>query len=204
MKIKYCGIKRNEDVDYANETMPDYIGFIFAPTKRLVTMEQADGFKKRLNSRIQAVGVFVNETAEKVAEIANKGIIDVIQLHGQEDAEYIAKLKSLLIESKPLIKAIRVQTAQDILDGQELDVDFILLDKYDAEKLGGTGEKFDWNLIGDIKKPFFLAGGIDIDSLEDAVKMKPYGIDVSSGIETDGCKDLAKMRVMMEKFRAMQ
>lgn len=204
MKIKYCGIKRNEDVDYANETMPDYIGFIFAPTKRLVTMEQADDFKKRLDSRIQAVGVFVNETAEKVAEIANKGIIDVIQLHGQEDAEYIAKLKSLLIESKPLIKAIRVQTAQDILDGQELDVDFILLDKYDAEKLGGTGEKFDWNLIGNIKKPFFLAGGIDIDSLEDAVKMKPYGIDVSSGIETDGCKDLAKMRVMMEKFRAMQ
>lgn len=204
MKIKYCGIKRNEDVDYANETMPDYIGFIFAPTKRLVTMEQADGFKKRLDSRIQAVGVFVNETAEKVAEIANKGIIDVIQLHGQEDAEYIAKLKSLLIESKPLIKAIRVQTAQDILDGQELDVDFILLDKYDAEKLGGTGEKFDWNLIGNIKKPFFLAGGIDIDSLEDAVKMKPYGIDVSSGIETDGCKDQAKMRVMMEKFRAMQ
>lgn len=204
MKIKYCGIKRNEDVDYANETMPDYIGFIFAPTKRLVTMEQADGFKKRLDSRIQAVGVFVNEAAEKVAKIANKGIIDVIQLHGQEDAEYIAKLKSLLIESKPLIKAIRVQTAQDILDGQELDVDFILLDKYDAEKLGGTGEKFDWNLIGNIKKPFFLAGGIDIDSLEDAVKMKPYGIDVSSGIETDGCKDLAKMRVMMEKFRAMQ
>lgn len=204
MKIKYCGIKRNEDVDYVNETMPDYIGFIFAPTKRLVTMEQADGFKKRLDSRIQAVGVFVNEIAEKVAEIANKGIIDVIQLHGQEDAEYIAKLKSLLIESKPLIKAIRVQTAQDILDGQELDVDFILLDKYDAEKLGGTGEKFDWNLIGNIKKPFFLAGGIDIDSLEDAVKMKPYGIDVSSGIETDGCKDLAKMRVMMEKFRAMQ
>lgn len=204
MKIKYCGIRRTEDVEYANETLPDYIGFIFAPTRRQITMEQAIGFKKQLKPEISAVGVFVDESPEVVAKIANEGAIDLIQLHGSEDEEYIQKLNALLTDKKPLIKAIRVRTAEDILEGQKLPVDYILLDKYDAVLLGGTGEKFDWNLIGKIEKPFFLAGGIDIANLPEAIAMKPYGIDVSSGIETDGFKDLSKMREMMEKFHSLQ
>lgn len=201
MKIKYCGLRREEDIKYANETLPDYIGFVFARTRRQVSPGQAEHLKSLLKPEIRAVGVFVNETVEAVAEIANRGIIDLIQLHGQEDADYITKLRSALYAPKSIIKAVRVQSMQDIADGDKLDVDFLLLDKYDSILPGGTGEKFDWTLIQEIQKPFFLAGGITEDNLIEAMAMNPYGIDVSSGIETDGVKDYNKMKKMMHRFR---
>ena len=201
MKIKYCGLRREEDITYANETLPDYIGFVFAPTRRQVSVKQAEVLKKRLKPEIKAVGVFVNETVEDVAEIANRGIIDLIQLHGQENADYITRLRKILFEPKPIIKAVRVQSLQDIEDGDKLDVDYLLLDKYDPKQLGGTGEKFDWSLIQKIRKPFFLAGGITEDNLIEAMELNPYGIDVSSGIETEGMKDYDKMKMMMNLFR---
>ena len=204
MKIKYCGLRREEDIAYANEIVPDYIGFIFAPTRRQISALQAHHLKSLLKPEIQSVGVFVNESAETVAAIANQGIIDLIQLHGQEDADYIAELRAILSEPKQLIKAIRVQSVQDILDGDKLDVDFLLLDKYDPNQLGGTGEKFDWNLIQNIQKPFFLAGGITEENILDAMAQNPYGIDVSSGIETDGLKDYDKMKRMMKIFRSSE
>lgn len=202
MKIKYCGLRREEDIVYANEIVPDYIGFIFAPSKRQISAQQAQYLKSLLKPEIQAVGVFVNESAETVASIANQGIIDLIQLHGQEDADYIARLRASLCKEKQIIKAVRVQSVQDILDGDKLDVDFLLLDKYDPNQLGGTGEKFDWNLIQNIQKSFFLAGGITEENLSAAMDRNPYGIDVSSGIETDGVKDYDKMKRMMKLFRS--
>lgn len=204
MKIKYCGLRRIEDAQYANETMPDYVGFIFAPTKRQITPGQAGQLRNCLKPEIQTVGVFVNEQPEVVAQIANQGILNLIQLHGQEDAEYIRKLHALLEKTVPLIKAVRVRTAEDIAKGQQLDVDYMLLDTYSPGLPGGTGESFNWELIKDISKPYFLAGGINLDNLEEAMSKKPFGIDISSGIETDGWKDLNKMRAMMQLFRDLE
>lgn len=187
-KIKLCGLSRSCDIETANELHPEYVGFVFAAnSRRYVTHEQAAELKKRLASDISAVGVFVNESVDVVAELLRKGTVDIAQLHGDESEEYIAELKRLT--DNPVIKAFRVKSERDIELADKSVADCVLLDSG-----AGTGSAFDWNMIKNIRRPYFLAGGLDIQNVSEAVKkLSPYAVDVSSGIETDGVKDKKKM-----------
>lgn len=195
-KIKLCGLSRNCDIDVVNKLKPDFIGFVlWQKSSRFVTKEKAFELKSLLNPDIKAVGVFVDEKPETVAELLNLGIIDMAQLHGSENEEYIEDLKKL--SDKPIIKAFRVKTKQDIIDAQKSSADYVLLDSG-----AGTGNAFDWDLIQNIKRPYFLAGGLDTCNAETAVKkLKPYAVDVSSGIETNRLKDKDKMTAFVVAVR---
>ncbi|MBO7386416.1 MAG: phosphoribosylanthranilate isomerase [Lachnospiraceae bacterium] len=186
--IKLCGLKRECDIEAVNKLNPDFIGFVFAEkSKRYVTPEEAARLKAKLNKDIKAVGVFVNESPETVADLLNKGTIDIAQLHGSEDEEYILRLRSLT--GKPLIKAIKVQSEADIVAADKSGADYVLLDSG-----AGTGMTFNWELIKGIKRPYFLAGGLSPENVADAIRtLNPFAVDVSSGIETDGLKDESKM-----------
>ncbi len=195
-RIKMCGLSRPEDIEAANELKPEYIGFVFAEkSRRYVTPEKAAGLKRRLSPDIQAVGVFVNAELSLIRELVNRDVIDVIQLHGDEDDAYIREVRSFT--DKPVIRAFRVTDAEDIEEAEKSTADLILLDSG-----AGTGAVFDWKLAGQIRRPFFLAGGLDPENVEEAVrKLNPYAVDVSSGIETDGLKDRAKMAAFADAAR---
>lgn len=196
-KIKLCGLSRISDIEAANQLNIDYVGFVFATgSKRYVLPKKAEELKKILASDIKAVGVFVKEPIKNVAELLNKGIIDIAQLHGGEDEDYIWKLRNLT--DKPIIKAFRVENAKDIADAECSTADFVLLDS----GCGGTGSVFDWGLIKNMKRPFFLAGGLSVDNIGSSLKeLHPYAVDVSSGIETDGIKDKYKMMDFVTAIR---
>ncbi|MCL2484749.1 MAG: phosphoribosylanthranilate isomerase [Endomicrobia bacterium] len=198
-KIKICGLKREEDIKYVNETKPDFAGFVFAGVKRKIDFKAAEKFKALLNKDIKSVGVFVNEPIENIIDLYKSGIIDLVQLHGEEDAEYIKNLKDKI--DIPIIKAIRLgchceeaQCADEAIQGS---FDYILFDSVG----GGSGQSFDWNLIKDYKKPFFLAGGISMGNISEALKLNPYCIDLSSGVETDGVKDFDKIKKIVDIVR---
>ena len=195
-KMKFCGLTGESDIDVANELRPEYVGFVFAPkSKRYVTPERAAELERRLAVGIKAVGVFVNDDLYHVAELLNRGIIDIAQLHGSEDEEYIGHLRQLT--GKPIIRAFRIKTAEDIKAAERCTADHVLLDSG-----AGTGEVFDWKLIKNMKRPYFLAGGLSPDNVENAVEqLSPYAVDVSSGIETDGVKDKAKMAAFAAAVR---
>lgn len=199
-KIKVCGLKSMEDVGIMNEFLPDYCGFIinFPSSHRSITKQVAENLSKELNPRIKTVGVFVNSPVEDVIELLNIGVIQIAQLHGNEDEDYIHEVQAKT--NKPVIKAIIVRDEFDVLRGKSSPADFILLD---GGK--GSGDVFDWNLIMDIKRDFFLAGGLGEDNLKKAIQtLHPYGVDLSSSLETDGKKDREKIqRIMkiMEPFR---
>ena len=195
-RIKLCGLSRLCDIAAANRLKPEYVGFVFADkSKRFVPLSTAVELKKALSPEIQAVGVFVNETTETVASLLNRGVIDIAQLHGNETEEYIADLRSLT--EKPIIKAFRITSTQDISAAENSTADCILLDSG-----SGTGEVFDWELIRNIKRPFFLAGGLNPDNVKNAVlSLSPFAVDVSSGIETDGVKDDYKMTKFVRAVR---
>ena len=195
-KIKLCGLSRPCDIEAANELKPDYIGFVFAPkSKRYVTPEKAMELKQMLLPEIQSVGVFVNEKPETVVKLLQDGTIDIAQLHGAEDEEYIIQLRQLT--DKPIIKAFRIETASDIEKALQSTADYLLLDSG-----AGTGTVFDWKLIQNIKRPYFLAGGLDADNAAEAVNtLRPYALDVSSGIETSGLKDKSKMAAFVAAVR---
>lgn len=195
MKIKICGLFRNQDIEYANTAEPDYIGFVFAESRRKVTPEKASELKKFLNPDIKSVGVFVNQNKSLIAELVRNKIIDIIQLHGSEDNTYISELRELTGDT-PIIKAVSVKSTEDILKSAEYISDFILLDN----GKGGTGEKFDWNLI-EKNHRIFLAGGVNPDNISEAIKLNPYCIDVSSGAETNGLKDKDKMIQLVRAVR---
>lgn len=195
-KIKLCGLSRPCDIEAANALKPDYIGFVFASkSRRYVTYEKAAELKKWLSPEIQAVGVFVNEHPQNVAKLLQNGIIDMAQLHGDEDEDYITQLR--LLTNKPMIRAFRIETAKDIKNAKQSMADYILLDSG-----AGTGTVFDWNLVKSIRRPYFLAGGLDLDNVTDAVKaLHPFAVDVSTGIETDGAKDKIKMAAFVAAVR---
>ena len=195
-KIKLCGLSRPCDIEAANELKPEYIGFVFVSNRRrYITPEKAKELKRLLAPEICAVGVFINEEPEKVACLLNHGVIDIAQLHGREDEDYIKQLRTLT--DQPIIKAFRIEAAKDIEDAECCSADYVLLDSG-----AGTGAKFDWNLIRNIKRPYFLAGGLSPDNAEDAVAMlHPFAVDVSSGIETDGVKDKIKMAAFVAAVR---
>ncbi len=196
MKIKICGLFRPEDIEYVNEALPDYVGFVFAESRRRVSAEQAEVFKKNLNPDIETVGVFVNAPPEEVSGLLNAGVIDIAQLHGNEDDEYMERLRS---ETQgQIIKAVRVDTAESIKSMQNSAADFLLLD----HGTGGTGETFDWNLVRDCGKPFFLAGGIHSGNIGAAMETgTPYAVDISSGAETGGVKDKYKILELVRRVR---
>ena len=192
MKLKFCGLTREADIRAANETRPDYIGFVFAESRRRVTDEQVARLRALLSPGIQAVGVFVNDDPTHIALLANRGVIDLIQLHGSESAAYIRRLRTMT--AAPIICALRVGKQTDIKREESNLVDFLLLDTYTKDAYGGSGRTFDWSLIGEVGKPYFLAGGLNESNIPRAMRTGAYALDLSSGIETDGVKDAEKMR----------
>ncbi len=196
IKIKLCGLKRTADILAANQLKPDFIGFVFAPqSKRCVTAEQAAVLKSLLDPEIQAVGVFVNEAPETIAALLNNGTIDLAQLHGSEDEDYIRKLRKLT--DKGLIRAFRIRNKEDLTGTLSCSADHILLDAG-----AGSGTTFDWELLRGFPRPYFLAGGLGPENARTAVEMlRPYAVDVSSGIETDGVKDAEKMTAFVNAVR---
>ena len=201
-KIKICGLTRTEDIDVVNEFMPDYIGFVFAKSRRQVSAEQAKELKNKLRPAIKAVGVFVNEKPENIAEIANQGIIDLIQIHGDEDAAYCAQLRKLT--QAPIIKVVRVEREDDLAGIEEFDCDYYLFDTLSSKDYGGTGKAFDHSILYNkgIKKPFFVAGGLNQDNVAAVIEViKPFGVDASGGVETDGIKDANKIKEFIKQGR---
>ena len=197
MKIKLCGLTRPCDIEAVNELQPDYIGFVFAKkSRRYVSPEKAEELKAMLAPGIQAVGVFVNEEPEQIVSLLEAGTIDVAQLHGQEGERKIRRLRELT--DHPLIQAFRIDTEQDVERANASTADYVLLDS----GAGGTGTVFDWDLLQAIRRPYFLAGGLDTENLGTVkAKLNPYGVDVSSGIETDGYKDKEKMTAFVAAAR---
>ena len=200
-KIKICGLSRVEDIEAANQFKPDYIGFVFAEgSKRRVTKEQAARLKAALDPAILAVGVFVNAPVSEVQELCCEKIIDIVQLHGDEDESYISELKNAI--SNPVIKAIRVQSTEQLILADSLPCDTLLLDSFNAEQYGGTGKSFDYTLIPRLKHSFFLAGGLNADNIIFAIDTcHPEVIDISGGVETNGVKDPEKIRTIIELVR---
>lgn len=194
MKVKICGLFRDIDIDYVNRVKPDYIGFVFAKKKRLVSAEQAKQLKAKLNSDITAVGVFINKDIDTLESLVKNNIIDIIQLHGDEDNAFIAALRQRV--SCPIWKAFTIRSDEDIKRANLSDADMLVLDNGH-----GTGETFDWNLLKNINRPYFLAGGINCDNLEQAIALAPYGIDCSSGAETDGVKDFEKIKFIVGRIK---
>lgn len=198
-KIKICGLRRMEDIKAVNSCLPDYAGFVFAKGKRTVTEEEAKVLRKALLPEIVPVGVFVNAPVEQAARLLNEKVIDIAQLHGDEDEDYIRTLRSLMKRGK-LIKALRAATPESLKQGSGLDVEYLLFDAFSHEGYGGTGETFDWSWIKEVKKPFFLAGGISSENVEKAIEMVyPFAVDVSSSVETDGWKDRDKIIEIVTK-----
>ncbi|MBQ2683587.1 MAG: phosphoribosylanthranilate isomerase [Thermoguttaceae bacterium] len=195
-KIKLCGLTRIEDVLTANELMPEYIGFVFAPkSRRAVTREMAEALRARLALGILAVGVFTDSPPETVAGMLESGLLDVAQLHGHEDEQYIARLRKLT--DKPLIRAFRVACRSDAQEAEKSSADFVLLDAG-----AGEGRTFAWEHAEGVQRPYFLAGGLTPENADSALeRLRPYALDVSSGIETGGRKDPIKMRAFVNAVR---
>ncbi len=198
MKIKICGLKREEDVRYVNEAGPDAIGFVFATgRKRTVDGEMAAELKKLLAPGITAVGVFVDQPAVMVAELANRGIIDVIQLHGSEDEGYLERLRKLT--GAPIWQAFVIRGNEDAQKVNASTADMLLLDSGQ-----GSGKRLDTGFLGQVSREYFLAGGLDPDNAGELLKNPPpgmIGLDVSSGVETDGVKDREKIVRMVNAVK---
>lgn len=248
-RIKICGLKRIEDVYAVNEFKPDYVGFVFAATKRFVSDESAAIMKAALNSDIPAVGVFVNEPIAHIVKLVREKSIDIIQLHGQEDLNYVNRLREALTKEVgsqdkgdtsrvPLIKVVRIDVTMDekhatekladektvnenvyaawkekqteinrklILEAKKCEPEYLLFDSKVKGIPGGSGQTFNVETLPDdeeIGLPYFLAGGIDLSNVADLIAFKsPFGIDVSSAVETDGLKDAEKIKAMIEAVR---
>lgn len=203
-KIKICGLMREEDIAAVNAFRPDYAGFILAPSRRRITREQAEQFSAMLAPEICPVGVFVDEEPDVILSYVKSGVIRAVQLHGHETVEETARLKTRLSEFHvPLIRAVRMERRDDLTPWLSAPVDFLLLDAGS----GGTGTKFDHSLIAGpdaVPIPWFLAGGMTPDNAAKAAqKLRPYAVDVSSGVETDGKKDPEKIRRMIEEIRGL-
>lgn len=200
-KVKMCGISKVETIPAVVEAKPDYMGLVFAPSKRQVTVEQAKILIEELHKQcinhydtkvVKTVGVFVNETVDNLVAIANEVNLDAVQLHGDEDETFIQSLKERT--NVEVWKAIQIRTAADTEKWIDSSADMLLFDAYHKDERGGTGEVFDWSSLDTFERPFMLAGGIDSTNVARAIRtVRPYGIDISSGIETNGVKDDEKI-----------
>ena len=210
VKIKFCGITQEDTVPVLLDTQPDYVGFVFAPSKRQVTREQARSIANSLQNTlhdatndkpISYVGVFVNETISTIVEIAKIVPLSVVQLHGDETVSYIEALRNQLqeeqLENVQIWKAVQVQSKEDIVLWKQVSIDGLVVDAYSKEERGGTGKTIDWSLLEDVQVSFYLAGGIGLHNVARAIRrLQPYGLDMSSSLETNGQKDDKKMRAM--------
>lgn len=204
-KIKICGLRRSEDIAYTNELKPDYAGFVFAQSRRMVSREEALCLRKDLDPSIPAVGVFVNQDMEWIAGLIKDGIIQMAQLHGEESAEEIAYLKS--VADCPVIKAVRLNTETasaiqtTIERAANLPADYLLLDSG-----AGSGKTFPWESIPKgLAKPYFLAGGIGFANAAQALtQTQAFALDASSSVETDGKKDYGKMKELIRRVHTYE
>ena len=195
-RIKICGLTRQKDIDFVNEAKPDYIGFVFAPSKRQVEAAQAFALRKRLSPEIRAVGVFVDAPISQIRDICEKKILDCVQLHGREDSAYIRTLREHI--GLPVIKAVSMSRPIDLKKLDGLDADYLLFD----QGSGGSGQTFDWDRIPKVDKPFFLAGGLNPNNLSQAIEaVKPFAVDLSSGVESGGVKDREKIMKAVRSVR---
>jgi len=195
-KIKICGLRRKTDIEMANLLKPDSIGFVFAPSKRMVTAEEAAALKALLIPGITAVGVFVNADPLYIEELLRNNIIDAAQLHGNEAEKTVKKIRQET--GRPVIKAVSVNTVSDLEAWKDSCADYLLFDHGN----GGSGQLFDWNILKNVNRPFFLAGGLNPDNISEALsKVHPPGVDVSSGVETDGYKDMRKAAAFINAVR---
>ncbi len=194
IKIKICGLRRDTDIEYANILIPDYIGYVFAKkSRRYISPEQAAELTEMLDSRIIPVGVFVDSPVDDVINLAESGIIKIAQLHGSENEEYISQLRKKNIT---VIKAFIVKSENDIELANNSTADYVLLDAG-----MGEGKAFDYRLLKNTARPYFLAGGLSPENADKAAMLNPYAVDVSSGIETDGFKDFDKMKEFIDSIR---
>ena len=217
-KVKMCGISKVETIPAVVEAKPDYMGLVFAPSKRQVTVDQAktlveelhkqytkrynNGAEQSNNDEIKTVGVFVNETLDNLVSIATEANLDVVQLHGDEDEAFIQSLKERT--NVEVWKAVQIRSAADAEVWIDSSADMLLFDAYHKDERGGTGEVFDWSCLDEFERPFMLAGGIDSTNVARAIRtVRPYGIDISSGIETDGVKDDEKIKAFTNIVRTI-
>jgi len=201
-KVKMCGISKVETIPAVVEAKPDYMGLVFAPSKRQVTVEQAKILIEELHKQcinhydtkvVKTVGVFVNETLDNLVRIADTANLDAVQLHGDEDEAFIQSLKERT--NVEVWKAVQIRSAADVEKWIDSSADILLFDAYHKDERGGTGEVFDWSSLDAFERPFMLAGGIDSTNVARAIRtVRPYGIDISSGIETNGVKDDEKIK----------
>lgn len=198
VKIKICGLRRLEDIEIANRYKPDYIGFVFADSKRKVSHDLARKLKDNLDGDIISVGVFVDAFQDEILELFDEGIIEVAQLHGSESEEYISELKERTDQKLKIINAVEMSKDVNLDSYVATQADFLLLDSGK-----GSGKTFDWRLIGEnLNKEFFLAGGLDISNISQAIEeFDPYAVDLSSSLEIDGYKDENKVKEIMEVIR---
>lgn len=200
VKIKICGIQTHEDVLCLNETKPDYAGFVFAPGRHYITPDHANTLISKLVD-IQSVGVVVDESIEKVIEIVHTSKIDIIQLHGQESEQYIKELAKHI--NIPIWKAIRIQREKDVEADVSAFTQFVVFDSFTKGEMGGSGKRFAWELLkGKDLSKIWIAGGVNIDNLSDILQIHPYGVDISSGVESYGQKDAKKIKKLIEEVRA--
>jgi len=207
MHIKICGLSREQDIDYVNEGRPDYAGFVFAQSKRQVTPALAQNLRSRLADGIVPVGVFVNAQINEITSLYNNGVISAAQLHGGENDDYIIKLKEKN-NGLPVIKVCKFLTIKrkNPAEAQEAERDFAysaysgIINNKNSDYIlidsgAGSGKTFNWDHLKKLKieKPWFLAGGINLDNIEKAIKLNPFAVDVSSGAETDGIKNREKI-----------
>ena len=197
--IKFCGLRRQEDISYVAELGADFAGFIMSPKFwRYVAPEDVANLRKGLPETTKVVGVFVNEDVSYVAKCINDGVIDIAQLHGSESEDYIKELRQATSGKAVITKVFLIKSEDDVELARVSTADYVLLDS----GVGGTGQTFDWTLIRDIGREYFLAGGLNPDNVADAVnRFHPMAVDVSSGVETDKLKDYAKMQKFAQAVR---
>lgn len=206
-KIKICGIRRIEDIEYVNKLLPDYIGFVFAKSKRKIQIKDAKRLSLLTDNRIKKIGVFVNEDIRVVKEIADTVKLYALQFHGNEDEKYVSNFKEYRVWKSMSINVDTVNVEDyenEISKINESLVQAIVLDSISKNKFGGSGVSFDWDIVKklSIKKKLILAGGLNSNNILEAInKVKPYAVDVSSGVETDGFKDFYKIKKFIEKVR---
>lgn len=206
-KIKICGMRTLSDIQIVNEALPEFCGFIFDPSRRrYVEPGKAEELRQNVDPRIRTVGVFVNASEQEITDVLDICPVDAVQLHGAETNVFIKGLRERFLELPGLsevqiIKAFRIDSGDDVRAAEQSEADLILLD----HGIGGTGEKFDWSLIRDCGRPFILAGGLSADNVGEAIRLAdPWGVDVSSSLETDGHKDRRKVLDFVKEVRGSE
>lgn len=212
-RVKICGITQRREVDFLNRLLPDFVGFVFAPSRRRIDYDAAAALRKALSGSVTSVGVFVGESAENVARLCDSGVIGCVQLHGDEDEEFIRRLKQLT--PLPVIRAVRLKNVEDKRAEESVEsavarrkipqietaADYVLFDAYHPSVYGGSGRRVNLSALPHCEKPFFIAGGLTAENVSQALELAPFGVDVSGGVENKGVKEETCVARFIEKVR---